>query len=483
MKKITLLSILSFLLCNLEASAQNIVWDSAVVVADGSQYGYIRPRMTLNKQGQPQIVMAKSSGGKLYFTQMNGTTFSTPTLIHPSDMSTYVATWTGPDMEAHGDTVIIVFKALPYDEGSVYTVRSTDGGQTFSDTIRVESHGGAGLVWLPSMAMDGNGNPIVTYMAHGANYSNPHYVYVSSNDGGLTYNQEEVITGMIPGEACDCCPSELVADGNRHVLLFRNNDNSLRDIYAVYSNDSGQSFQNAENVDQHNWFINSCPSTGPQGLMSDSTLLVAYVSGGSGEYRVSLSKSYMNDSVVFQENIDVLPPVNPTGSQNFPRMAQDENTLVLAWAETGASSFEIFTAYAENGNLQQLTQTKQQANVLTQGVQTNPDVKIKDGVVHLVYQNSQTADVMYQRGVIGFVGEKEKQLDPNAWFPNPLAAGSNLSIPNSWLSEEWIQVTDLNGKEIQRVYPKNGSTIPGLQTGVYFLHSPNSVSAVKLIVQ
>ena len=276
-----IVAVIVFLSFTFNGSAQNIVWEDEITVATATDYGNVRPRLALTVDNQPMVIMTRSQNGQIYFTKGNNGVFSSPIALLPATMQSYIATWTGPDFDAHGDTIVAVFKAKPYDNGHVYTVRSTDGGLTFSDTIRADNHD-LGLAWMPSMTMDGSGNPIITYMAHDANYTNPRYVYVRSNDAGITYSAEQTITSSITGEACDCCPAEMVADGNNQVLLFRNNELNTRDIYGVYSNDNGVNFISADDVDESNWVINSCPASGPHGAIQGSDLFSTFMSGGAG---------------------------------------------------------------------------------------------------------------------------------------------------------------------------------------------------------
>ena len=193
----------SFILLSFINFAQHsIAWEPEISVSDGSLYGNIRPRMTILENGNPVILYGNSGDENLHISTWNGTSFNTPTQIVPAGMSAYVAHWTGPDIASKGDTIIAVFKLNPAETGNVYSVRSTDGGVTFSDTIRVDNHDD-GVAWMPSMDIDDNGNPVITYMAHGPSWINPEYVLVNSDDAGLTYNPEFSVSTVI-GEACDC---------------------------------------------------------------------------------------------------------------------------------------------------------------------------------------------------------------------------------------------------------------------------------------
>ncbi|MCT4559776.1 MAG: hypothetical protein N4A41_00210 [Crocinitomicaceae bacterium] len=462
MKKIILT--LSILL-SLSLHAQNIVWLDSMEVADGI-YGYIRPRLALSKEGNPQVLMAKGGSGKLFFSQWQGTGFSTPISLSDSLDETYIANWTGPDMESFGDTIVAVFKLMPYDTGKVYTIRSTDGGQTFGSKQRVDSHSG-GMVWMPSMNMDGNGNPIITYMAHDANYSNPHYVIVRSNDGGATYQNEEFVTGAVPGEACDCCPSEIATKNDQKILLYRNNENNVRDIYAVSTDAQGGNFLYNENVDGNAWSLQSCPSTGPHGIIEDDSLYTAFVTGVTGSYRVHISVSSLSDSVVRSSTYSLPEPSNPYGTQNFPRIAIENGLLVVAWTEAENSNFEIYTSWAPLSNLNELMNHKQMANSITNGVQTNPDVRLANGYIHLVYQDTYQARTIYRRGLIGYLNTEELSQVKQSWYPNPAAADKSIEVPANFVDKAFC-IVDLTGKKLYKHQP-GVKNMPPFQEGRYLI--------------
>src|SRR5690606_14149915 len=120
--------------------------------------GSFRPRATLADGDIPVVIYGKSGSDNLFISRWNGSGFDAPIPVLPPGTSAYIADWTGPDIASKGDTVIAVFKLNPMESGNIYSVRSVDGGITFSDTIRVNSDE-TGNPWLPSMSIDQNGNP------------------------------------------------------------------------------------------------------------------------------------------------------------------------------------------------------------------------------------------------------------------------------------------------------------------------------------
>lgn len=462
----------------------NIVWESEIAVADGDVYGFTRPRMEVREDGQVFVLLAKNGGGQLAVARGDGHTFNEPVIVTPEGVQTYLANWTGPDMSVHGDTVIVVFKAMPFDSGKIYAVRSTDGGLSFSDTLRVDSHED-GMAWMPSMDMDDAGNPIVTYMVHESDYSHPRYVYVSSNNGGESYNAQQDIAFNVQEEACDCCPAELAASGNRRVLTYRNNDANVRDIFAVYSDDGGQSFPHIANIDQFNWFLQSCPSTGPHPVIDDTTLYTAFASDGSGDYRSYVSVSSLNQGI---EQLELYPlPFNtsdPNSVQNFPRISKQGDLFVAAWGESENNDNNVFTTFSESGDLNDLMNNKQIVNEQIVGYQHNPDIRIANGWIHIVWQDVQNKTVFYKKGGIGFAGMDGASQNKLSVYPNPAKSQGVIHV-NHNLDEVFL--SNLNGRVIPLSQSKNGKLdLPILAPGLYLLKGKNPYgypSSIRILIQ
>ncbi len=442
-KTLVLLTILTFT----QLKAQPLIqWEAEITVADGSQYGNLRPRATIVGNDTPVVIFGKASTTEnLFISRWNGSSFDTPISILPTGTSSYIADWTGPDIDASGNTVIATFKLEPLEGGHVYSVRSTDGGLTFSDTIRTDNHLN-GVAWMPSMAIDGMGNPVVTYMAHDGVWSNPRYVVVHSMDGGLSYTPEIEAASQVPGEACDCCPAEIAVNGSKEVLLFRNNESNVRDMYGVLSLDGGSTFSSFANVDSLGWTLNACPSTGADAVFSGENLLTTYASAASGKYRVYISSTLTTDSLLLEERMQVPEPEPANGIQNYPRISSAGDTTVMAWSENSGGNYEIFCSLALPGQdpLTGLTSFKQLSNATSTGIQTNPEIIYKNGIVHLFYQDKSSGNLIYRRGsVIAELGIPELSQAVHI-APNPSTTGRFILPAESTK----IHVTDMSGQAI-----------------------------------
>lgn len=431
-----------FLMLVFSMHSQIIDWEDEIVVAPNT-YGNVRPRIVLTNNDEPLVLFGKSSLG-LFVSKLENNIFNTPLQVHPTDLSVYMANWTSGDIASHGDSVIIAFKANPLETGHIYSVSSVDGGLSFSDTIRADTHA-EGVAWLPCLDMDNNGHSVLSYMVHDPVWVNPRYVYSKSVNLGSSFSPEIDITNNIAEEACDCCPAEIVAKDNREVLLFRNMNQNIRDIYAVYSADNGNNFQYT-NAEELNWAVNSCPSTAPDATFLGDRLWSVSASRVSGKYRVYLTELLTNDSIQRVSTDSIFPPDNFNGSQNYPRISSDGDTVVLVWQESNPSNFDIFLSVSINGSIQEMLSQKIMVNSDPSGAQLNPDVVIKNGFIHVVFQDNNGGVVKYRKGKFTSAGLFSHPQSSHV-YPNP--------------ASEYVQIKNLENMkgEKLRIYDENGQIV------------------------
>lgn len=407
---------------------QGISWEPEITVADGATYGNIRPRLALTNDDTPVVVFGKPAGGELFVARGAGATFNVPVAILPAGLDSYLANWTGPDIGADGDNVVVVFKAEPYLDGNIYAVRSTDGGVTFSDTIRVDDYD-LGQTWMPALDMDDAGNPQITYMTFDASGGDERIAVVSSLDGGLTYQPQQVVTASTSGVACDCCPPEMIANGAYRMAIFRNNISNIRDSWASLSEDSGATYNSSENLDLLNWMITSCPSTGPAGIIiGDSAYVVSASKGAGGNYRVYVSTTGLAGGLNLASVDPMDPPTDgPADTQNFPRISGVNDTLVMVWEEKEGPNSEIMCAVTTDGSAQSLASYKSRVNSVLTGFQGKPDVIYQNGYVHVVFQDYLSGDLLYRRGqIVDVTGFGEEAFLDVELYPNPAKNSVNL---------------------------------------------------------
>ncbi len=427
---------------------QGIVWEPEITVADGSVAGNVRPRLSLTTDDLPLVVIGKSGNGELFVVRGNGTSFDAPVQVTPPGMQTYLANWTGPDIASNGNNVVVVFKAQTLLEGHIYAVRSTDGGITFGDTLRVDNHD-IGQTWMPALDMDENGNPHVTYMIFNAQGLDERIVVTSSQDGGATYLPQQVVTGSAPGVACDCCPPEIIIQGQYQLALFRNNESNVRDSWGSLSTDGGASYNSDANLDNLGWVINSCPSTGPHGVILGDSAYTVSASRADGTYRVYASAVGLSGGLNLNHVQIMQEPTSAAGdSQNFPRISGSGDTLIVVWEEKEAGNTDIMCAIATDGLVQTLGTFKSKVNETTMGVQSKPDVILRNGVVHVIYEELTSGNVIYRKGMVTNVAAITELPEPNfELYPNPARSYVVITKIDPTAIHD-VRMTDQLGRQI-----------------------------------
>ena len=448
---------------------QSLIFTTPVDIATGNDN--LRPRVVLTQNDIPVVIWGSAGSNPVYLARYNGTSFNTPIQVSPAGVDPYCATWTGPDIASNGDDLWVVFDAN-VNGYKIFSMKSSDGGVTFSDTVNVGDN--SGLNRFSSIGANPIGNPMIVFMDHDPGWANPNYVVTNSLDGGVSWELAVSASNSITGdEVCDCCPPEIIANNDYQVALFRNNENNIRDVWATYSIDDGISF-NGSDIDFSSWNLNACPSSAPHGLIRGDSLLTTWMSGGSGQTRVLLGVSNLNDGSV-GSNVEVSPSTSNGVVQNFPRIAGDNQVFGLVYQEYSGGNYDCYIAYSLNGN-NAIENTGVILNDEVQGNQLNPDIAYANGVFHIVFQDDKTNTVKYMTATISPVDINEKNTTKMlSVYPNPNKGVAYIDLLNcpKGKSIELI-ISDISGKKFNTIsvdYINNQSieiSMPDIK-GVYLL--------------
>ena len=442
--------------------AQSIQWETVIPVNENIDFGYARPKIALNGNGDPVVMWGKTYNENAYVSVLQSGDFSTPSALLPDGMNAYVQNWTAPSMEAQGDLVFVVFKSQPDDQGYIYIVKSINGGLTFGDTVRVSNER-----WskFPEVSILPNGNPVVNFMKFEPGFLEPHYAVAVSADGGNTFSEPVDASSGAPGEACDCCPGFVLAEQDRIIVMFRNNDNNLRDMWATVSTDGGQSFDQGADVDYNNWMINSCPSTGPNAISKEDSLYAVWMSGAQGFSKVNIASVNLNDMSVGVTG-EITP--NRLTNQNYPKIDGENNVMGVIWQEVD-EGMDIKMMVSKTGVQGLLGGSVIDVNVFNTGTQTNPDMVFKDGYFHTVWQDNKSKAIYYRKGKFDLSSSVEQiNISDISVQPNPFVDQTKIQIQNA--EEYTLEVFDGTGKRMNfnaqyssdAIVLKNTNWVPGL---------------------
>jgi hypothetical protein len=448
-----------------------VIWDSSIEVAP-STFGNTRPRIAADANGNPLIIWGKSTD--LWFTKWNGTSFETPVKLNPSGITVAVATWMGPEIAAHGDTVYVVYKQTPEedDNSHIWCRRSFDGGVTWLDPVQVENIG-EDKSRFASITTDDAGHPIVAFMRFHAGFHDPRWVVCRSFDHGNTFTPDVMASGWSgpQSEVCDCCPASIDCEGNMVTLVYRDNNENLRDSWAAISEDGGITFSKGVNIDQNEWMIGACPASGPDGAIANGVLYSTFMNGASGS------------SIVFFNNTSLEDPSSVSSTavsgagqglqQNFPRIAAHHDAGAMLWRHSANFSTGLALMFTED-----LTQGWPSSfDTLAFSNVANGDVILTHNKVLVAWQGNSPSVVNFRSGQYNTSTGTAGDLltPPFTVFPNPATDWIFLNREDGW-----IRIANLTG-QIVLTGTGNKVDVGTLPPGLYFITTPHgSARWVKL---
>lgn len=460
----------------------NITWNMGMNLA-ASSFGNMHPRIVTNASGDPLVVWNHAM--RVMFSKWNGTAFTMPVMLNPVSMSVAGASWMGPDIAAHGDTVYIVFKLVPEADTSshIYIIRSFDGGISFSQPSQVDQIGDS-ISRFPTLTVDDNGNPIVAFMKFDASFMDSRWVVSRSNDFGNTFSTDTKASGWSGGVICDCCPGALASGGNNVLMVYRDNLNNLRDQWAGISTDNGNSFVAGMPVDQNNWNISSCPSSGPDAVIIGDNLHTVYMSSATGSSRVYYSVSSISAMTGSSGN-EITGTFAGLSTQNYPRIATDGTAMGIAWKQNVNNidqcvllfTNDIATGFPSAYDTVDLDQA------------VNVDVAIANGNVFVVWEDDNAGTIKFRSGTFNSTtGLAEHHIENLiSVYPNPSA--DFIKIRNLSQEKTTVEIYDLIGEEMVLLNlddsGRNDVSISNWPDGIYFVSARSNAGSTtqKIIVR
>jgi hypothetical protein len=458
------------------ASAQSGSFSSVQMTGGGSSSN-TRPRIALNNMNYPVITWNKTSNKIVSFSAWNGTSFNTPTTLTPSGLQADVFTWAGQEIASIKDTVYIVYASLIGTESNVFIHKSVDGGNTFSDSIRV-SNIGTDKARFPTVAINGNGQPVVGYMRMLSTWADPKYVVCNSMNSGASFMPDvDASTSNTGNNVCDCCPATVVCKGNMQTVLFRDNDTNQRDIKSVLSYNGGTSFDTVVKVDNNNWILSACPSTGPDGHIGVDSLFTVFSTGATSPMKVFISATHPTTLQVGTHKVVSIS----TDMQQYPRIAGNGDTIGIVWQQSN----KVMFTYSKNGvaGLSNAVMVNDSSDL-----SSNPDIAYANNVFHITWQ-SNSGMVHYRTfDMNGSTGIQNFEANEISISPNPSSSAWTISLSPQTENTD-IALYDVNGKVVySNTISSNSNSQQSisntqLKSGNYILkiHSGKKMSTVKLV--
>ena len=445
-----------------------------------SSSGNEHPRIVTDKSGYPLVIWHHAN--RCMFSRWTGSTFTSPVLLNPGSINVAGASWMGPDIASHGDTVYVVFKRIPEDSDTchIFCVHSYNGGITFSLPVQVDQIGDS-LSRFPTVTTDDFGNPIIGFMKFNPSFGDARWVVVKSYDWGNSFGNDVRASGWSSptSKVCDCCPGSISCSGSSVAMVYRDNNSNIRDDWAGISNNTGTSFIGGIAIDSHNWYLPACPASGPEGVIIGDTLWSTFMNGVSSMNLVYYNKSSlttMNGSTAMQ----LTGSISGLTIQNYPRIATDGNALGIVWTQRVNGNDQCVLRFTNNvvNGLPGAYDTVDLNNV------TNCDIAIRNGNIYIVWEDDNSGTVRYRSGTFlpsTGIPEKESQIGLSV-FPNPTNSLVNI-VDDNIINN--IRIINLIGQIVYQAEPCTNDVKLNLgKAGVYFVMVTSNQRSIvrKLIV-
>jgi hypothetical protein len=471
--------LLLFLLISFRIFSQSaITWSNEIDVAT-SNFSNQHPRIVTDANNNPVIIWGNFQTQQVFETKWNDTVFTPPVALNDSSMPVFIASWAGPDIANHGDTMYVVASQLPEDSGSILMFRSFDGGSTFGPAIHVENLPDS-IKKLPAVATDSLGNPVVAFMELGQGSINPSYVVTRSNDFGNNFNPAQLASMYTGSYVADCAPGEIVCAGNNSAFLFRDDFSNFRTIWCGVSTDNSQTFPFGIPVDNTSWIINSCPLSGPDAVIIGDSVYTAFMSGASGDALCYISSASI--SGLWPGSTHALSDSVPgLSNQNFPAISNYNSRVAIVCRQTYNGTGQLVLFYSDDisSGIPSAFDTVSTGNI------ANGDIVLTDSAIYVVWQDDNSETVKFKKGIFSFTtGISHSTEGEITISPTAVTDHFTLHLKNNSRLKD-LAIFDVNGKQVYSEV--NGVTvkIPGAAPGIYFVKATstdNNIFVQKIAV-
>jgi hypothetical protein len=149
---------------------------------------------------------------------------------------------------------------LPSD-GDLLAWRSTDGGKTWSQALRINDVPAAAREGLHTLAAGTQGNLFAAWLDLRQEGTRLYGAW--SKDAGATWGANVLLYESPDGTICQCChPFAAFAEGGALEVMWRNAVGGARDLYLLRAEQGGPLFSKPQKLGHGTWVLNACPMDG-----------------------------------------------------------------------------------------------------------------------------------------------------------------------------------------------------------------------------
>lgn len=482
-----LLNVLILFVCFNLSGQLNVEMSDPVSVTNGNDsFGMHHPRIV--SQGDGNLIVFWSKGGiepHLYMVNISNGVIDPVIDIPLGGVSPNI--WgggIGPEIAADENHIYVTMEV--YGE-AIYCIHSSDGGQSFESPVEAFVPPSDRRATEPLIEITSDGNPIISYINTNANEGDARYETVSSTDFGQTFLPPVHSSASANGaEVCECCPASMEVSGDESIdLAFRNNDDNLRDIWVVRSNDNGETFPIAIDLDQTNWTVSACPTSGPHILNTELELIATFYSGGNDFWDAGVYVGAIDNSNNSAEIVKKLPGIDGEGNlQNFPRIDGNDEYIGVVWQELYDGSMEV--AFTGSLNGYEGLASHETVNLSNADMTQNyPDILFHNGQFHIAYEDASSNTVLYQQVTVSQgTGMEEAKKINYSLYPNPTQSQFVLEMQDHFENDMNLIVRDALGKivmEQRMISPRIEVSMEQFENGLYSIELLNVNGSVILI--
>jgi hypothetical protein len=234
-------------------------------------------------------------------------------------------------VSSRGDVYVCWANERARWKGNIRFARSTDGGNSFSPAITINSDGDrepAGHAFQ-SIAVDQRGRIYIVWIDERAKRPEDRgaEIWISmSDDGGRSFTQDR----RILSDVCECCRTAIQVDSAGRVFvsyrLVPRDGPMHRDVVVARSEDRGKSFVSSV-VSRDQWEISGCPVAGPA-LCIDGSNRIAIIWFMGGGDRPGLYYALSTDRGASFSRRRLLDPDQKLGKHASAVSGTDDKILV-----------------------------------------------------------------------------------------------------------------------------------------------------------
>ena len=242
--------------CLLLASFSATLLAAPVELVTPELRGASQPQLAVASSGDIHVVFGE--GKAVYYTSSaDGQKFSPPVKVGELEKLA-LGKRRGPRIAVSDSSVLIT--AISHADGNVHTWTSSNSGKDWQEGKPLNTTDGSAREGLQALAGDGRGHVVAVWLDMRA--GNMQLWGRSSQDGGKTWQSDEVVYASPGGAICPCCvPNLAISPQGKVAVMWRNSLEGSRDLY-MSTRSGSEPFSAAAKLGTGTWKLDACPMDG-----------------------------------------------------------------------------------------------------------------------------------------------------------------------------------------------------------------------------